>query len=285
MGKYLLSAAMLLLALTPFAQEDEYERMPYVLGDVLIMVDNNDNVQEVVSNHRNVNGVMTELSLKKVVSEPANIWLLNFNHNNISHLKMLDELYTDPHIVIAQNNHIVSERAAPNDPSLGSQWQHQNIQSELAWDITTGGTTANGDDIVVCVIEGSGSDWTHPDLVGNHWTNPHETDGNGIDDDGNGYIDDYNGWNETAGNDAVGLGGHGTGVSGMIGAVGDNGSMCVGANWDVKIMQVDMGGIGWGSNPNEANVIAAYTYPLVLRQDYNNSGGSLGAFVVATNAS
>ena len=52
---------------------------------------------------------------------------------------------------LAQYNHIVQHRAVPNDTQYGQQWQHQNIDSELAWDITTGGS-ATGDTIVVCVL-------------------------------------------------------------------------------------------------------------------------------------
>ncbi|MCB0761761.1 MAG: S8 family serine peptidase [Flavobacteriales bacterium] len=184
----------------------------------------------------------------------------------------------------AQFNHIVEERLLPNDPSIGTQWHHvdasdNDIDSDLAWDITTGGTTANGDEIVVCVLEGSGSNYNHTDLIANHWTNPNEIANNGIDDDGNGYIDDVDGWNTTAGNDNIGTGGHGTAVSGMIGAKGNNSNGGAGVNWDVKIMQVDMGSL------TEAGVIAAYEYPYTMRDLYNTTNGANGAFVVATNAS
>ena len=279
--------ALLFCSFAVLAQQDEFETMPYVLGDILIMVDNNDNIQEVAEKHRNINGVMTEFTLIKVVSEPANIWLFHFNQNNLSHNDMLRSLDNDPHVVICQNNHLVTERATvPNDTNYGSLWYHDDgvtdndIDSELAWDITTGGLTANGDEIVVAVLEGGGAAWAHSDLVANHWVNTLENPTNGIDDDGNGYIDDYDGWNTTANNDNIATGGHGTGVSSMIGATGNNNSLVVGANWSVKIMQVDM-----SNSLTESNVIAAYTYPLKMRQMYNNSNGTTGAFVVATNAS
>jgi hypothetical protein len=67
---------------------------------------------------------------------------------------------------------------------------------------------------------------------------------------------------------------------GMIGARGNNSMGVAGVNWDVKIMSVA------GENINdEASVIAAYDYPLTMRQLYNETGGLKGAFVVATNAS
>lgn len=257
----------------------------YVPGEVLVQIDNSSNLNEVIADLKLVNGLPTELNIVKEVSRPVDIWLLSFDESVISHDEMLEALYTNKHILIAQNNHYVQERATtPNDPSFNNQWHHfqsndKDIDSDLAWDVTTGGSTANGDVIVVCVIEGLGSDWDHPDLLANHWINTGEIDNNGIDDDGNGYIDDYHGWNSGSNDDNIGSNNHGTGVSGMIGARGNNNNNVAGINWDVKIMQVDMGSL------SESNVIAAYTYPLVMRQMYNASGGTEGAFVVATNAS
>ena len=73
--------------------------------------------------------------------------------------------------------------------------------------------------------------------------------------------------------------GHGTTVSGTIGAVGNNNLFATGVNWNVKIMHVDFNQV------SEANSLAAYTYPWVMRKRYNETGGTEGAFVVATNAS
>ena len=116
-------------------------------------------------------------------------------------------------------------------------------------------------------------------MIDNHWVNAAEVPGNGVDDDGNGFVDDYNGWNASSGTDAISAGGHGTSVSGMIGATGNNGNGGAGVNWDVDIMQIQMGGL------TESNVIAAYNYPYTMRNLYNTSNGTQGAFVVATNAS
>ena len=133
---------------------------------------------------------------------------------------------------------------------------------------------------MVAVLEGGGANYDHVDLIDNHWVNDQEIPGNGIDDDDNGYVDDYNGWHSQNNNDNIGGSGHGTSVSGMIGATGNNGAGGVGVNWDVEIMQVDM-----GFGLSEANVIAAYAYPYEMRMLFNESQGARGAFVVATNAS
>ena len=129
------------------------------------------------------------------------------------------------------------------------------------------------------MLEGGGGNLNHSDLTGNRWINTYETPNDNIDNDGNGYVDDYNGWNTVLNNDDYGNGSHGTNCLGMIGAKGNNGLAVAGANWDVKMMVVNMGSL------TQASVISAYTYPLVMRQMWNNSNGSQGAFVVATSAS
>ena len=200
---------------------------------------------------------------------------------------ILRELRKDWRVEAAQFNHEVTRRETlPNDPQIDSQWHHvengdHDIDSDLAWDVTTGGTTASGARIVVAVLEGGGSNYNHVDLIENHWVNAAEIPNNGIDDDANGFVDDYNGWNVFSDDDNVGAGEHGTSVSGMIGATGDNGIGGAGVNWDVDIMQVDMGFGGL----SEANVVASYNYPYEMRALFNESNGERGAFVVATNAS
>jgi len=278
---------LLAIGISAFAQENQ----PYVPGEILVQIHDIKKADRLFTDLKVVNGVETELRAGYLVSKPMDIWLLKFNQDNIDAYTLLERVSKHSSVSIAQLNYLVTLReTVPNDPQLNQQWHHINtgagggtadadIDSDLAWDITTGGLTALGDEIVVCVIEGG--NLNHPDLAPNAWVNTQEIPGNGIDDDGNGYIDDYLGWNVASNNDTgVLTGGHGTQVMGMIGAKGDNNLGVVGANWNVKIMSVA------GENINsQASVIAAYTYPLVMRQLYNSTGGAQGAFVVATNAS
>jgi hypothetical protein len=257
----------------------------YIEGDIIVKMKAGFSAADLVSTYGEIRGVKTGLKVEKQISRLSNIYLLHMDFEHFDQEALLDKIQSNPNVFAAQFNHIIEERATlPNDPSIGTQWHHvdgtdNDIDSDLAWDITTGGTTSNGDEIVVCVLEGGGANYNHTDLIANHWTNGGEIDGNGIDDDGNGYIDDINGWNTTSLNDNIAAGGHGTAVSGMIGAKGNNNNGGSGVNWDVKIMQVDMGGL------TEAGVIAAYEYPYTMRNLYNTSNGANGAFVVATNAS
>lgn len=248
-----------------------------VPGDILTMLRPGASPDEVVKDLGTVDGRPASLRMVREVSAPMRAWLFHFDTAAADQVVMLRKFQGHPAVQLAQNNHIVTERNTPDDPQFGQQWQHQNIQSEAAWDITTGGVTAAGDTIVVAIIEKA--DLTHPDLAANAWINHGEVPGNGIDDDANGYVDDVRGWDPVSGTDEVYSGSHGTQVAGMIGATGNNGSQVAGANWHVKMMPVNY------RNSQEANVITAYTYPLIMRRLYNATNGARGAFIVATNAS
>lgn len=255
-------------------------------GEMLVQLNEHTSIEQVIKqlpSHFQA-GVIRE------VSAPMRLWLLSFDHLTQSHSDFMRALWQLPFVSQVDYNHrIYLRETTPNDAQFSQQWHHVNtgqtggtvdadIDSDLAWDITTGGTSASGDDIVVCVIESANV--AHVDLVDNRWINTAEIDGNGIDDDGNGYVDDYFGWNVQSNDDAIGNGGHGTNCAGMIGATGNNTTGVAGVNWDVKIMVV----AGYNVN-SQANIISNYTYPLVMRQRWNNSNGTEGAFVVATSAS
>lgn len=183
--------------------------------------------------------------------------------------------YVEPDFAIAPS-------ALPNDPSFSRLWGLHNlgqsggvadadIDAPEAWNTTTGSRS-----VVVAVID-TGIDYSHPDLAANVWTNPGEVPGDGIDNDRNGYVDDVRGW-DFANNDADPMddNGHGTHVSGTIGAVGDNGIGVAGVSWQVSIMGLKfLSGSGSGST---SAAIAAINYATRMRRDF-------GINVVATNNS
>jgi hypothetical protein len=268
-----------------------FDNKPYVEGEMLVQLEPNGQIQDVVKRF----SPNLELQIIEELSAPMRVWLVKFNHQVISHTEMQQMLYDDLDVTISDYNYYIEMReTVPNDLQLTQQWHHINtgqtggtadadIDSDLAWDITTGGTSATNDDIVVCIIEGANLD--HDDLRNNRWINTFEIAGNSIDDDGNGYVDDIMGWNAGGNNGTVGYGtnsgstSHGSNCVGMIAAVGDNNLGVVGANWNLKVM------VSTYASTTQASVIAAYTYPLVQRQRWNNSNGTEGAFVVATSAS
>ncbi len=284
--RYILASCFLLLASSLFAQS-------FVDGQLLVQLKQGKDIESVTHSFQFYDGKPIQMSAKQFISPPMNIWLVEYNSTGINQERFLNEVKFHPSVNEAQLNHYIYYRSTtPDDPQFNQQWQYINtgqsggtagadIDADLAWDITTGGLTAFGDTIVVCVID-EGFSQTHPDFGDNKWINYAEIPNNNIDDDNNGFEDDYRGWNADANTDDIsggtGAGGHGTCVAGIVGAKGNNGVGVTGVNWNVKIMFVVGGG-------NEAQAVEAYTYPLVQRKRYNQSGGTEGAFVVATNAS
>lgn len=263
----------------------------HVPGDILVRPNSVDDIKDLLTYKLRVGNELVDFELKEVISDRLRIYLLSYDHTQVNEDHVLRELRNDRRVDVAQFNHYVETRETlPDDPLIGEQWQYVNdgsnggtvdgdIDMDEAWDITTGGLTANGDEIVVCVID-DGIDNNHPDIEPNLWVNEAEIPNNGLDDDNNGFIDDYRGWDTGANSDAVyDGGGHGTPVAGIVGAKGNNGTGVSGVNWDVKLMIVQ-GGTGV-----ESEVLEAYSYPYTMRQMYNESNGAEGAFVVSTNAS
>ncbi|HIK30029.1 MAG TPA: S8 family serine peptidase, partial [Oscillatoriales cyanobacterium M4454_W2019_049] len=148
----------------------------------------------------------------------------------------------DPRVEYIVPNYLRCLAQTPDDPGFGQLWGLNNtgqmggtpdadIDAPEAWDLTTGSSN-----VVVGVID-TGVDYNHPDLAANIWTNPGEVAGDGIDNDGNGYVDDVHGYDFSDGDsDPFDDDGHGTHVSGTIGAVGDNDTGIVGASWSPQIM-------------------------------------------------
>ena len=98
------------------------------------------------------------------------------------------------------------------------------------------GVIAYSSDTIVAVID-SGLDITSPEFAGRLWTNPGEIGGNGLDDDHDGYVDDVHGWNFLNNSpDLSDAETHGTHVTGILAATGNNGIGVAGVNWAAKIM-------------------------------------------------
>ena len=219
------------------------------------------------------------IEFKAIIPE-WNIYLLKFN--SLEKNSLIGQLKNDSEVIQFQENHTIKLRNRPDDPKYDQwQWNMELLGLPEAWTYTTGGLTASGDSIVVAVIDG-GCDLQHEDLLENIWYNHHEIPGDSIDNDENGYVDDFRGWQLINSNDVHAANSHGTSVTGIIGAVGNNGIGISGINWNVKLMQVSA---AESDLLLESNLLAAYAYVLKQRRLYRESNGEKGAFVIVVNLS
>lgn len=155
-------------------------------------------------------------------------------------------LAEDPNVEFAEPEYIyrpaetVPPLATPNDPLFSNMTHLQRMQLPAAWDVVKG----EQGNVIIGIVDG-GTDWRHPDLQANVWTNPDETPNNGVDDDNNGFVDDVHGWNfANESNDPTGLStqpsnsNHGTFVAGNAAAVTNNGLGLAGTSWNATFMPI-----------------------------------------------
>lgn len=267
-------------------QAQNYLSNDHVHGQLIVQLKKDANIKELITAY----SLNFNLRVESQLSEPLSIWLISFNENSINENEMLRKINAHPQVKAVQFNHFVEERVLePNDPSYadGTQWDMNNtgqnngtndadIDAPEAWELCTGGLTSAGDTVVMAVVDG-GFFINHQDL--NFWKNYAEIAGNNIDDDSNGYVDDVNGWNAYNNNGTITSSQHGTHVSGTVAAKGNNNLGVAGVNWNGKVMAIQ------ASSGTESVVVAGYAYAFKLRQMYNQTNGTSGAFVVSTNSS
>ncbi|AEN74039.1 Thermitase [Rhodothermus marinus SG0.5JP17-172] len=168
------------------------------------------------------------------------IYLLRYSRP-VSPWRVAAELNRLPGVVYAEPLPIRQIVDVPND-SLYPQMTHlPHIQAPEAWDVVKG----EQGDVVIAIVDG-GTDWRHPDLIDNVWTNPGEIPDNGVDDDGNGFVDDVHGWNfandtpDPSGLSATPLNAaHGTQVAGVAAAVTNNNRGVSGSSWNARFMPIN----------------------------------------------
>lgn len=216
--------------------------------------------------------------LDRPVSAQHNRQRLLFDESVIAFDKLQQLFEEQAGVQWVQADYVLELRSTvPNDGYFPSQWSLELIGAANTWTASTGGITANGDSIVVAILD-SGYDLEHPDLQGQYWRNPAELNGgSGIDDDQNGYSDDVFGWNFNLNSPNHPPDFHGTAVAGIIGARGNNGEGVAGINWNVRIMPLTVRTV--------SHIIEAYYYALFQRERYEQTQGLEGAYVVVTNAS
>ena len=197
--------------------------------------------------------------------------------------------YVEPNFV--GNGHGYRFQSAPNDAYYERQWSHDNdgtfplsnattgadIDTDLAWDIT------QGDPNLIVAILDSGAKLEHPEFSERIWINNNENQ-NSADTDSNNYIDDIHGWDFVNNdNDPTDDHGHGTNVTGIALASGNNNIGYAGVNWNSKIMIckiLDANNVGYYSWWAEAIYYAVDNGASVI----NMSAGGMNASNTLKNA-
>jgi subtilisin family serine protease len=211
---------------------------------------------------------------KKIFDNPL-IYSLRIPEGDLNTYKTFLSAYPGMEWVVEDQP--LRQRFTPDDAYFDEQWYLDRIQALESWNIAKGGLSPNGDTIVVAILD-DGFYSEHEDLLENIWYNRQEIPNDGIDNDLNGYVDDFKGLNVGTGDDVHNVKEHGTAVAGIAGARGDNGIGTAGVALNVKLLLIS-------DATSIANVIEGYNYVKEMRKRYNESGGTQGAFIVATNLS
>ncbi len=152
----------------------------------------------------------------------------------------------NPDVEFAEMEGIVFPEIIPNDPQYSQQWHLPITSSPTAWDFTT------GDPNVVVAVLDTGIDASHPDLASKL----------------------IGGWNTYENSPNIGdVYGHGTKVSGVAGAVTDNGVGVASINWQGKIFHYKVSDDGGGATTsaisgaitraaNDGAKIATFSYSI-----------------------
>lgn len=164
-------------------------------------------------------------------------------------LDVIRELEKRDDVLVAEPNYIIeldSSSITPNDTYVNKQWAIDKINLPSAWGITTGSKSVN-----VGIID-SGIKAAHSDLNAN------------VDStlsksfiDNSPLTDEY---------------GHGTHVSGIVGAVGNNSRGISGACWNVNLISLKI--FDSTGNGNAGNLAEAINYAQANNIDLLNFSGS-----------
>jgi subtilisin family serine protease len=131
-------------------------------------------------------------------------------------------------VEIVSYNHIIYATTDPNDPGYGDQWALAKIDAPGAWNMTTG-----SGNVIVAIVD-SGLDTSHPEFSGRIVYPRDEIE------------------NDSQPQDTCE---HGTHVTGIIAAQGNNSLGIAGMAWNVKIMPVRaLSGSPYSCSGSEADI-------------------------------
>ena len=184
---------------------------------------------------------------------------------------------TTPGVLAVEPDYIRTVSRLPNDPNFVNQYALPKMKLPDAWDATVGSSR-----VIVAVID-TGINFAHPDLAANIYRNPNEIL-DGTDTDGNGYVDDVSGWDfvgpslsaPVPDNNPIDVMNHGTRVSGVLGAIGNNAIGVAGVCWNVQILPLKIGADDTSGDLSTSAEVEAIDYAVAMGAKIINAsyGGS-----------
>ncbi|MGV7235415.1 MAG: S8 family serine peptidase [Nitrosomonadaceae bacterium] len=169
-----------------------------------------------------------------------------------------DALSNNPNIEFVELNEAHEPQYVPNDPQYPA-WHHTKMHSEIAWDIAR---PASSTQITIAMADSGFSGASHPDLAANV----------------------VPGWNTVLNNtDLTEESYHGTPMTGVAAAIGDNNIGVAGMAYSAKIMPIKItnqsNGWAYGSDIAEAYVWAIDHGARVVNNSYQVCGGGDGGIL------
>ncbi len=172
--------------------------------------------------------------------------------------EVINEVLGNKNVVYAEPSYIYYTGYIPNDSFfVGNQTYLNQVRAPRAWDILK-----NSSGVIIGIVD-SGTDLDHEDLADNIYINTADPV-NGMDDDNDGYVDNNMGW-DFVGQSASNLTednnpevtsdttDHGVHVSGIAGAVSDNGKGVSSVAFNPKLLIVKV-----GSDDNSTAIYRGY---------------------------
>ncbi len=271
------------LALVPSVLVILFASLAWAQGKSEIYNDHKVAAQEVLVKFRSANLQGIGQALNAVDADEVqglggvpNLYRFHSRSKNATALVQLLSLFAD--VEYAEPNYIVEAFSEPNDLLYGRLWGMPKISAPSAWGITT-----NSSGSVVAVVD-TGIDYTHPDLATNVWRAPaaFTVSIGGVPIDCAKDTHGFNAINNSC--NPMDDDGHGTHVSGTIGAIGDNDMGVAGVGWTASVMGAKfLGSNGSGTTANAINAIefaiqASAAFPLSPKvRVLSNSWGGGGA--------
>lgn len=226
-------------------KKDGNQQLPkYVPGQLIIKTSDSLLINSVEANRLNQKYQLrgskkfSEKNLNnRIIMDKSNLQVLEFDKEGLDMEKVAREYRELLSLDLAIPNYLLTASVIPNDPQYSSQWQHQSINSETAWDKQTG-----SDQTMMAIVD-TGVDLDHQDLSNNLDL---DLAYDLVDINVPAYLaagfelvdsEDYSEW-DTQPND---VNGHGTHVAGIAAAQGNNQIGVAGASWQAKIIPVRAG--------------------------------------------